>query len=175
MKVKRLVILSFFTLGFLLNGCQEEDVFNYFNIDEVSGLKLNDIVGNSMSNAGDPNEYCPDILCYPVPCIDYVILSITQPVKRVWVIRGQLSYNNHQFQVKEMDRQQVVQILDHKKIYSFEVGSGSIHSINVDLSEYKPGLFRIFCQMKNGDIQWVNACKIDPNEINSFEALMSVW
>ncbi|WP_435261777.1 hypothetical protein [Tenacibaculum sp. nBUS_03] len=149
-----------FALIFISLSCsKDEEIKKDPNIIEITtGLDLVDVMGNVTGRIGNPNTYTKKntVIMYPIPTNNFLSIKSTSNIKNVWIVKATVNkeFLNIDYPSILNTKSYSPDQIKEKSIKSFEALNKS--SLEVNLSSYPEGHYRIFVELNNGDIYWNN-------------------
>ena len=169
------ILLLFFSL-FLFIQCNNEDPFippppelSFKDIDVVTGITFRDAQGQLVGQWRNPNDFTGPTVVFPNPVNDVAsILSVDLNVKKIWVVNAQCLNTDEQnplfLEVASLEYS--VEELNTNSIKALDIDP--VFNLDLNLSDLRPGFYRIFIQLENDDLHWNNVF-VDP-DVNLFTA-----
>ncbi|SFZ80713.1 hypothetical protein [Tenacibaculum maritimum] len=177
---------NFISLFFVLALCScdsnEEAIVNAENIELVTGIELINTLGISEGKLGNPNTLTKvravggeestmseieseKIWVYPIPTRNLLSIRGKSDIKNIWILEGVLAVDFLNINFKRLLKSSLYPeaAIKKKAIYSFR--AKGTRKFNIDMSNHKSGYYRIFIQLENGDIYWVNTYVGELSEI----------
>ena len=129
----------------------------YQKIDIITGLQLYDANGIPIGNWRSPNDLLTEASIFPNPTNGFVHVSSLQNIEQLWLIESSCLHDTIHEHIFQEAQETVFTINDFQELSIMDVQVDQpTTQLSLDISHLSTGLYRVFIQLKTGQITWQN-------------------